>query len=170
VDLFQTELDAVRNDAARRSFPAPDGQPAATITEVGKGKIAAVHFVFGQRYVTAPSESSRQFLNDLVRELFPKPLVEVKGSHDVDVVVNRQGGRLAVNLVNTAGPHQREPILDSIEPVGPLDVTIRQTDRPARIMLEPAGTALSFEHRDGEIHLVVPRVDIHEVIVVSTGE
>ncbi len=128
-----------------------------------------MYFAFGQRYATARSESSRQFLNDLVRQLFPKPLVEVKGSHDVDVVVNRQGGKLAVNLVNTAGPHQREPILDSIPPIGPLDVTIRQTAKPARVMLEPAGTPLSFEHRDGEIHLTVPRVDIHEVIVVSTG-
>jgi hypothetical protein len=170
VALFQTELDAVRNDAARRSLEAPDGQPAATITEFGQGKIAAVHFAFGQRYATARSESSRQFLNDLVRQLFAKPLVEVKGSHDVDVVVNRQGGNLAVNLVNTSGPHQREPILDSIEPVGPLNVTIRQAAKPARITLEPAGTPLPFEHRDGEIHLTVPRVDIHEVIVVSTGE
>jgi len=132
--------------------------------------MAAVQFAFGQRYATAPSESARQFLNDLARQLFPKPLVEVKGSHDVDVVVNRQGGKLAVNLVNTAGPHQREPILDSIPPVGPLDVTIRQTAKPTRVTLEPAGTPLSFEHRDGEIHLVVPRVDIHEVIVVGTGE
>jgi hypothetical protein len=167
VDLFQTELDAVRNDAVRRSFPAPDGQPAATITEFGRGKIAAVYFAFGQRYASARSESSRQFLNDLVRQLFPKPTVEVKGSHDVDVVVNRQGGKLAVNLVNTSGPHQREPILDSIEPVGPLDVMIRQAAKPARVMLEPAGTPLPFEQRDGEIHLVVPRVDIHEVIVVE---
>jgi hypothetical protein len=167
--LFQSELDAVRSDAAKRSVPAPDGQPAATITEFGRGKIAAVYSPFGQGYVTARSESSRQFLNDLVRQLFPKPLVEVKGSPDVDVVVNRLGGKLAVNLVNTAGPHQREPILDSIPSVGPLDVTIRQTAKPARVMLEPAGTPLAFEHRDGEIHLVVPRVDIHEIIVVEAN-
>ena len=42
--------------------------------------------------------------------------------------------------------------------------------KPARVMLEPAGTLLTFEHRDGEVHLTVPRVDIHEVIVVSSGE
>jgi hypothetical protein len=167
VALFQPELDAVGSDAGRRSFPAPDGQPAASITEFGRGKIAAVNFAFGQRYVSAPSEPSRQFLNDLARQLFPTPLVEVKGSPEVDVVVNRLGGKLAVNLVNTAGPHQREPIVDSIPPVGPLDVTIRQAAKPAKITLEPTGIALPFEHRDGEIHLRVPRIDIHEVIVVE---
>jgi hypothetical protein len=46
-------------------------------------------------------------------------------------------------------------------------MTIRQAARPARITLEPTGTVLPFEHRDGEVHLVVPRVDIHEVVVVE---
>ena len=111
----------------------------------------------------------RRFLNDLVRQLIPKPMVEVKGSRDVDVVVNRVGGKLAVNLVNTAGPHQREPVLDSIPPIGPLEVTIRQTARPTKVRLEPAGMPLPFTHQDGEIRLVVPRVDIHEIIVVETN-
>jgi hypothetical protein len=77
------------------------------------------------------------------------------------------GGKLAVNLVNTAGPHQSEPIVDSIPPVGPLDVTIHQAAKPAKVTLEPAGIPLPFEQRNGEIHLVVPRVDIHEIIVVE---
>jgi hypothetical protein len=172
--LFQTELDTVRSDAIRHFSQAPegyktDGQPAATIAQVGKGRIATVNFAFGQRYVTHPEASARQFLNRLVRQLFPRPLVEVTGSPDVDVVVNRLGGKLAVNLVNTAGPHRREPVLDSIPPIGPLEVTIRQSTKPTRIMLEPAGTPLSFDYRDGEIHLTVPRVDIHEVILPEKG-
>ncbi len=142
-------------------------QPAATISELGRGKIAAVHFTFGQGYVNARTDLMRQFLNDLARQLFPRPMVEVKGSPDVDVVVNRLNGKLTVNLINTAGPHQQEPILDAIPPVGPLNVTIRHATRPAKVTLEPAGTPLAFEHHDGEIHLVVPRVDVHEIIVVE---
>jgi len=142
-------------------------QVAASICDFGRGKIGATYFTFGQGYLNARTNLMRQFLNDLVRQLFPKPMVEVKGSPDVDVVVNRLGSRLAVNLVNTAGPHRKEPIVDSILPVGPLDVTIRHAARPTKITLEPAGTPLSFEHRNGEIHLTVPKVDIHEIIVVE---
>jgi len=76
---------------------------------------------------------------------------------------------LGIHFDFHAGPHQREPILDSIPPVGPLGVTIRQTARPTKMMLEPAGTPLYFEYHDGEIHLIVPRVDVHEVIVVETN-
>jgi hypothetical protein len=133
----------------------------------GRGKIAALYFTFGQGYVSTRSDLMRGFLNDLARQLFPRPMVEVQGSPDVDVVVNRLGGKLAINLVNTAGPHQREPVVDAIPPVGPLAVTIRQAAKPARVMLEPAGTPLSFERRNGEIHLTVPRVDLHEIIVVE---
>ena len=147
----------------------PSSQPAASISEFGRGKIAAMYFTFGQGYVRTRPELLRRFLNDLARQLFPKPMVEVKGSPDVDVVVNRLGGKLAVNLVNTAGPHQREPILDSIPPVGPLEMTIRQTARPTKVTLEPAGKPLPFTHQDGEIHLIVPRVDIHEIIIVETN-
>jgi lysophospholipase L1-like esterase len=144
-------------------------QRGLSIGELGRGKMAVLYPTLGQDDARMPASVARGFFNAAVKDLFPKPMVEVKGSPDVDVVVNRQGGKLAVNLVNTSGPHQREPILDSIPPVGPLDVTIRQTAKPARVMLEPAGTPLAFEHRDGEIRLVVPRVDIHEIIVVEAN-
>ena len=41
----------------------------------------------------------------------------------------RNHGNYSVNLVNTSGPHEHEPILESIPPVGPLGVAIRQGRR-----------------------------------------
>jgi len=142
-------------------------QPAASVCEFGQGKIAAVYFTFGQGYVDARTDLARRFLNDLARELFPDPMVVVKGSRDVDVVVNRLNGKLMVNLVNTAGPHRTEPILDTIPPVGPLTVTIRHATNPTKVTLEPAGFSLPFEHHDGRIRCTVPHVEIHEIIVVE---
>jgi hypothetical protein len=92
--------------------------------------------------------------------------VEVKGSADVDVIVNRIRGQLAVNLVNTSGPHVTEPILDSIPAVGPLELTIRQSQKPSQITLEPSGQALEYQFGSGEIHLTVPKVAIHEIVLV----
>ena len=85
----------------------------------------------------------------------------------MDVCVARNHGKLLVNLVNTAGPHRTQSILDAIPPVGPLTVTIRQPDKPAKVTLEPAGQPLPFEYRDGLLRLTVPQVAIHEVIVVE---
>lgn len=141
-------------------------QPAASVTSLGKGKIAATYFDFSQGYLDGRSPKARAFLAELVKTLVPKPLVEVTGSSEVDVVVNRTQGKLAINLVNTAGPHATEPILDTIPPVGPLSVLIRQEAKPVKITLEPEGRRLEFSQRDGEIRVEVPRVDIHEIVVV----
>ena len=149
------------------SIGGSSSQPAATISRLGKGTIAAVWFSLGQTYPGARSEGVRQFTRDLTRELFPTPLVEVTGSADVDVCVARKNGNLLVNLVNTSGPHQTEPIIDSIAPLGPLAVVIRQPLKPARVTLEPGSRPLPFDYQNGQIRLTVPKVDLHEVILIE---
>ena len=106
-------------------------------------------------------------MNDLVCILFPSPLVEVAGSHEVDVAINRSAGRLAVNLVNTGGPHANPNIFtfDEIPPLGPLNILIRHPKKPSRVTLEPESKELDYAYQDGEIRLALPRLDIHEVIV-----
>jgi alpha-L-fucosidase len=143
--------------------------PAAGICQLGRGKIAATSFTFGQGYGETRNDVMRRFLNDLARELFPSPMVEVKGSSDVDVVVGRQGDKLTVSLINTSGPHQSAPVVDAISPVGPIDLTIRQATKPAKVTLEPAGISLPFGYQDGAIRVTVPRVDIHEIVVVENN-
>jgi hypothetical protein len=112
-------------------------------------------------------QEAREFLNGLVRELFPEPMVSVTGAPGVDVCVARKDGRLLVNLINTSGPHQSQSYIESIAPVGPLTVTIRRPVAPQRITLEPGGSVLPFEYRDGLVQLTVPQVLIHEIVVVE---
>lgn len=144
-------------------------QPAASMIAFGRGKIAATYFSFSQGYLENRANTSRAFLHDLTQRLFPNPLVEVTGSADVDVAVNRLGGRLMVNLVNTAGPHAdtKNPIHDSIPPVGPLTVTLRLPRKPSRITLEPNNQALEFAYRDGQARLTLPQLEIHSILVIQ---
>ncbi len=149
--------------------PTGPFEHAASIARLGKGKIAAAYLDLGERYVNAATPTARKFLAALVRELFPRPIVEVSGSQYVDVQVNRIGGKLAVNLVNTAGPHADNAVYahDEIPPLGPLAVTIRTGARPKRVALEPAGKRLRFGYARGEVRLTVPRLEIHDIVVVE---
>lgn len=153
----------------REAKAASAAQPAASITALGHGRIAATYCTVGRGYLSGRSAEVRQLLDALVRQLFPQPMVEVKGSNNVDVAVNRQGGRLAVNLVNTAGPHadHQSPIHSVIPPVGPLEIAIRTTTAPTRITWEPGRQPLRFEYRDGVAQLTLPKLEIHGVIVVE---
>ena len=141
--------------------------PAGSSAEFGKGKVAAIYFTFSQGYSKEGSKVARLFLNDLVKQLFPNPMVEVQGSSDVDVSIARNHGKLLVNLVNTSGPHQTTPIIQSIEPTGPIQVSIRLPAKPAKITLEPEGQSLPFTFEDGKVNVVVPKVDIHEILAVE---
>ncbi len=159
---------------------------AASVAKCGKGRIAGVYFNYGERYVKGATATARDFLNALVRELFPEPMVEVKGSHYVDVSVSETGGKLAVNLVNTAGPHADKTryVFDEVPPIGPLDVMIRVKQMPAAVTLEPDGINLPFTFEkdcsncdcdcdsDDEagwvIKLAVPKLEIHGIIIVES--
>lgn len=133
-----------------------------------KGLIGTKETNFGTDYFKAPTAKKREEFKGIIQtRLFPKPMVEVKGSPDVDVMLARQNGRLQVNLVNTSGPHKTAPIINSIAPVGPLEVLIRAEKRPEKVTLEPDGKALAFKYGKGAIRLTVPKVAIHEVVVVE---
>lgn len=144
-------------------------QPAASIASLGRGKIAATYFCFSRGYLADRSAIARSFLGDLTRQLFPRPLVEVRGSADVDVSIARLKGRLGIHLVNTAGPHAdvNVPQFDSIPAVGPLEVRVRLPRKPARISLEPGGGMLPFDYADGEARLTLPQLDIHSVVLID---
>ena len=151
--------------------PAKDSNgpshPAATLTPLGRGTIAAVWLNLGERCADGKTPVARDFLDALTRELFPKPMVEVSGTHDVDVSLARNHGKLQVHLVNTSGPHASEPFVDIIAPVGPLQVTLRSGSRPKRVTLEPGGRPLEFKHANDETRFPVAEVPIHSVVVVE---
>jgi len=144
-------------------------RPAASIAEYGEGKIAATYLNLGERFNYASTSVARDFLAALVRQLFPTPIVHLEGSDTVDVTVTRIGGQLVVNLVNTAGPHADPNVVlfDRVPPAGPLEVSIRTGKRPERVILQPGTRHLSFRFADDAVKVTLPRLDIHEIIVLE---
>ena len=149
--------------------PVGDYIHAASIADYGRGKIAGVYFNFGDCYYKARTAAARDFLDSLVRRLFPEPIVRVTGSHYVDVVVNRINGKLAVNLVNTSGPHavSNTHVFDEIPCIGPLNITIRSKTKPRNLTLEPQGEKISYTYTDGKVKFTIPRLEIHSVIIMD---
>ena len=143
--------------------------PAATIAPLGKGRIAAVWIGLGENQLQRQTAAARDFLAALTHELFPKPMVELRGSRSVDVSLQRKDGRLLVNLLNTSGPHADANVMTvgEIDPVGPLEVTLRLHAKPQRVTLEPGGEPIEWREENGEIRLTIPRLEIHRVLAVE---
>ncbi|MND05774.1 hypothetical protein D3C83_267680 [compost metagenome] len=60
-----------------------------------------------------------------------------------------------------------EPILDAITPVGPLTLVIRQEKKPLKVTLEPGARSLPFDYQSGEIRVTVPKVEIHDIVLIQ---
>jgi len=147
--------------------PPPDVNQASVILPVGTGKVGFIPQDLGLPYAASQSEETRQMLGSVVKQLFPNPKVEVTGSPWVDVSVSNLGEKLTVHLVNTSGNHRDLPIVEKIDPIGPLNVTIRLDEKPMKITLQPEGKECQFTYTDGKASLTVNSVPIYSILIVE---
>ncbi len=139
---------------------------AASVARYGKGRIAAVYVGLADAYLKNESHTARRFVGELVEKIH-NPMVGVTGSQYVYLAVNRKDGKLMVNLLNLAGPHKTAAAFDEIPPLGPLQVSIKYPKRPGKVMLQPEGTPLPYEYRNGQIALTLNKLDIHSIIEID---
>jgi hypothetical protein len=95
--------------------------------------------------------------------------VEVEGPGVVDVTIWRQRNSMTVHLVNLTNPMMMKGPLREVIPVGPLRVRIRVPAgaRAKSVHLLTAGTAPRVQEDGGVVTVVVPGVDVHEVVAID---
>ncbi|MDD2763326.1 MAG: hypothetical protein PHE83_05055 [Opitutaceae bacterium] len=142
--------------------------PAATIATLGRGRIAGLYVDMGANYENFRTYGMRDFLNALVRQMLPDPLVQVSGSHLVHVAANRLNGEMMIHLINTGGKHEAKKIYnyDEVPARDNLAVTILLPAKPKAIVQQPEGVELPFVYQDGKARLQLPRLAIHTILEV----
>ena len=135
---------------------------------LGDGKIGFIPTEIAGDYESGKgSDGIRAKVNMLVNELFPEPMVEVASSPYVDVSLRTLNGKLQVHLVNTSGDHRNTPILESIDPVKDIEVSLRLPEKPSRIVCQPEGKDLKFKYKDGKATFKLPSLEIYDIIEVE---
>jgi hypothetical protein len=140
---------------------------SSVVTKLGAGQIGFFPQDIGLAYADKGDENLRQTVNNLVKKLFPNPLVEVNGSPYVDVSVSELKGKTIVHLVNTSGNHKEAGIIEEIVPIEHLNVTILCEKKPNKITLQPEGKRCTFNYAEGKVHLTVDSVAIYDILVVE---
>ena len=79
------------------------------------------------------------------------------------------GGNLSVHLLNRSNLplSDRFNFTDYISPVGPLTIHVKTSKKPARVTLAPDNLLLKWDYRDGVITTIVPRIEIHGIVIVE---
>jgi hypothetical protein len=97
------------------------------------------------------------------------PPASVEGPGVVDVAAWRQRDSMTVHLVNLTNPMMMKGPLREAIPVGPLRVRIRLPDgaQARKVQLLTAGTTVRASAAGGVLEVVVPSVEVHEVVAVD---
>ena len=138
-----------------------------TSKSLGKGKIGFLPLAIGAEYEKSGNMTLREQLNNAVRTMFPNPLVEVSGSPWIDVSTSQLKGKRLVHLVNSSGNHNEAGIIQSIEPVGPLKLTICCDSKPTKITLQPEGKICDFDYADGKAQVKIEKINIYDILVIE---
>lgn len=151
---------------AENNYKGPS-VPLVTVRSYGKGRVAGIYTELGRQYKLAPASVPRAMMRDLIHEMMGTPLVQIQGTEYVDVIPARKDGKLMVNLVNTAGPHQGVAIYDSIPTLGPFTVHVKHDKPPVSVRLQPGNHPVEYRFANGVIQCEIDRLEIHNILVIE---
>jgi len=122
-----------------------------------------------QEYAQSSQLVHRQILANCLSRLLPRPRV---GEHNLPstamVTVRRQDTDLVIHLLHYV--HQRRGLLDIVEDTLPLvdvELSVRSEQRSSAVQLLPQEEPLEWDFQDGYTRFCVPRVDGHQMILLS---
>lgn len=160
-----TEMSTLFTSADLR-FPA---ETAATLRSWGKGKVAGIYIDFGASYLINTSPVIRDLTAKMIRTLLPDPVTRIEGTHKINVVPTTKNGKLLIQLVNTSGDHANPNVkgIDEIPALYNLKVSVLTKSHPKSVLLQPEGTPLKFTFTRGRTEIVLPKLEIHNIIEIN---
>jgi hypothetical protein len=147
-----------------------DASPAATITDYGRGKIAAVFGPLALAFFHGHPPGIRKFIGSICAELFPRPSVTVEGPPTLDIALRRTAdGRLTLHLLNRSNfpVPDHYSFIDFVPAVGPVEVSLKSDTKPRDVTWMPERRPLKWTWEDGRLRATIPRVYIHGILVMD---
>jgi hypothetical protein len=146
----------------------PSGRDGGPVIVEGPSGIACTHPLFSI-YAQRGQQVVRDILHRCLARLLPDPLVstELPAAGRVSVTRQPQEKREVVHLLY-AQPAKRGQGVEVIEDIVPLfqvGVSLRRARRPRRVLLEPQGRELAFTYEQGRVSVVVPELELHQMVV-----
>ena len=148
-------------------------QAGGTLVLIGSGPRQLFEAEIGNRDNSKSgmllTETVDESFTQILKEALPEPIANVTGSDDVDVSIRTLKGKLAIHLVNTAGPHADPPAegIAKVPAIGPLKVSIRLAQKPQALLLQPEGRSLDFSWEAGKATVKVPQLELYSILVVE---
>ena len=154
-----------------QNFYCENQNIAAITNRAGNGSICSLAFDLGTLYMANSSTATRNFCRAQLGAVGFESLVKISGDacDYVDMILTEKDGKLLVNLVNYAGPHNVSAVRSygQIPPIGPLKIEVALKNRPTSVYCAPEKRAFSWTWENGRLTAELERLDIHTCIVIE---
>jgi Hypothetical glycosyl hydrolase 6 len=171
------EASKVIGTLRSKSTTHSDELPAIVRRTFGAGRVVYFAAAFDSAYYLYPYPYQRLLIRSAVDWAASEPRpVAIEAPMCVHSSLTRQSkgdsGRLILNLfsdLNTTAQHALPvddvPLREEVVPIHDIRVTFHRRFRFKRIHWEPSGTDLAMEKTSEGIRVVVPRLEIHGILV-----
>ncbi|TVR53071.1 MAG: Tat pathway signal protein [Puniceicoccaceae bacterium] len=152
--------------------PATEIPAVLTRETPGGGRVACLPADLARTHGRYRMPDHARLLANLVRWAVRGDLpMEIKVEGRLNAQLYRKGSCLVLHLVNLTGcPPWPEPVETAV-PVGPVEVRLRGSGfgGASKVELRVAGASLAPVKREDGIGFTIPKIDLHEMVVVASG-
>ena len=144
--------------------------PAATLNRVGQGAVAYISAAVCRDFHRNRYPLIRAFIGEVTKRTVGPLPISVSAPLCVDVALRRKSGKIIVHLINRASgiPNQPENgAIDEIPAVGPVIIRMHLPVAPASISTAWEGETPVSNYRGKRLTITLPRVHIHEAVVIT---
>jgi len=146
----------------------PDAEAAASPAITRRGRIGYLHGPVFATYERFGHVHHRELVGKLLDLLVPSPLVRTDAPSTTTVAVHRHGDRHVVHLINYHAQRRPGGHAESLaEPIPLRDVRVSIRVAASRAYTVFGGETMDVRPDQGSITVVVPRVEVHEMVVLE---
>lgn len=140
------------------------------LRETGKGRVVYFPWDIDRTFWEVLCVDHLQLLRNAIAWAADEPPpADVQGPGLLDVTVWRQRQSMTVHLVNLTNPMMMKGPVREVIPIGPQRVRVRLPAgvHARQVQLLTKGSHPPFEESRGVLSLMVPSIDVHEVIAID---
>ena len=168
---YATYFNRTWEHSSSHRFTPPLAENADYPAITQSGSAVYIYGPIFAAYETHGNITFRALVGRCLDLLLPRPVLQTDAPATAEVSLLRQGGRRVAHIVNYHAQRRATPHIEALEAPTPLrDVALRlRCPEPVRrVHTVRGGADLSFQQGEGVVHVLVPRVLIHEMVVFET--
>ena len=142
--------------------------PAAVI----KGNVAYIGWDIFSGYAKLVHICFKELFNHFAEALLGKEATVLTNLPDKAVVTltkQEKENRLVLHLLfaHTTLRGEKTEVVEDTVPLYNVLCSVKCDNKPSKITLEPEGKEIPFEYENGRVSFTVPKVDIHQMVVIA---